>query len=163
VLTIRTGWCTFWKRYELNRWYSGVLQVHRHAERSASAVKHPCTGFLATPRNDKERVLGMTRKRCSEWQKKACGMFYAVMLNAVKHPCTGFLTTPRNDKERVLGMTKDKCGTVPQNLHIQWVLQCFVANFCYGFSFWFGSGFCIESHEWFCIGLAQMYPRLLQL
>jgi hypothetical protein len=27
-----------------------------------NAVKHPCTGFLTTPRNDKERVLGMTRK-----------------------------------------------------------------------------------------------------
>jgi hypothetical protein len=40
-----------------------------HAERSASKVKHPYTGFLA-----------------------AFGMTSLVMLNEVKHPYTGFLT-----------------------------------------------------------------------
>ncbi len=51
-----------------------------HAERSVSAVKHPHTRFLATARNDREKVLGMTKKMLGTTQK-AHALTSLVMLN----------------------------------------------------------------------------------
>ena len=76
-----------------------------------SEAKHPCTGFLTGVRNDKKKMLAMTKKSVRNDTA-------FVMLSEAKHPCTGFLALARNDKKKMLAMTKDKCRTVQQNLHL---------------------------------------------